>query len=253
MKTYQTIHEAYVCSIVDVLDNPDYICSPRNQQIYEKVDYSFRVLHPVAEPIVTKDEERNKVIAEYTKKEMDWYMSMDNSVESAIKCSKFWEKLDNGDGTVNSNYGHLVFGLEDHGNVEYECNADANAFISKCMRTPFEWAKQCLVKDKDTRQAIMRFSRPEHFWVGVKDFTCTMHGIFQIRENKLNFSIVMRSNDVTLGIVYDICFFVSLMDKMLEELKPHYPELEKGSYTHTAHSYHAYVRDFPKINKMLGR
>lgn len=243
MLTYNTIHAAYLGSIAEVLDNPDYICSPRGMEIYEKCDFSFRVLNPVAEPIRTKDEERNKVIAEYTQKEMDWYMSMDPSVEAATKCSKFWEKLDNGDGTVNSNYGALVFGLRDHGNLKF----------SDKMRTPWEWARDALIKDKDTRQAIMRFSRPEHFFDGVKDFTCTTHGIFQIRENKLNLSIVMRSNDVTLGIVYDITFFVSLMDKMLEELKPYYPELEKGSYTHTAHSYHAYTKDFGRINKMLGR
>jgi thymidylate synthase len=243
MIIYQTIHDAYLGSIEEVLDNPDYICAPRGLEIYEKVDFSFRVLNPVAEPIVTKDEERNKVIAEYTKKEMDWYMSLDNTVEAAAKCSKFWEKIGNPDGTVNSNYGYLVFGLCDHGNPSFEDK----------MRTPWQWAVDALKKDKDTRQAIVRFSRPEHFYSGVKDFTCTTHGIFQIRENKLNFSIVMRANDVTLGIVYDICFFVSLMDKMVEELKPYYPNLQKGHYTHMAHSYHAYVKDLPRINKMLGR
>ena len=264
MKTYNTIHEAYIGSIADVLDNPDYICSPRGQQIYEKVDYSFRVLHPEAVSIVTKDPERNIVIAEYTKKEMDWYMSGDNSVESAGKCSKFWEKLDNGDGTVNSNYGKLIFFDKSLGNGKYEYHRTAASYIEdgkpvikqfneEVMRSPWEWAKMSLINDKDTRQAILKFSRPDHHWDGNKDFVCTISGNFLIRDNKLNLSILMRSNDVTLGICYDICFFVSLLDKMIEELKPYYPDLQKGSYTHIAHSYHAYVRDFAKINKMLGR
>ena len=79
-----------------------------------------------------------------------------------------------------------------------------------------------------------------------------MHGIFMIRENKLYFSITMRSNDLVKGTAYDIPWFMSLMDKMIEELKPTYPNLEKGSYTHMAHSMHAYDRDKEIIFSMLG-
>ena len=80
-----------------------------------------------------------------------------------------------------------------------------------------------------------------------------MHGNFQIRDNQLNFAIVMRSNDLMKGLVYDMPWFVSLMDKMVEELKETYPHLTKGHYTHTAHSMHIYERDREAILKMLGR
>ena len=39
---------------------------------------------------------------------------------------------------------------------------------------------------------------------------------------------------------------------MVEELKPTYPNLTKGSYTHTVHSLHIYERDTEKILKMIG-
>ena len=256
MKVFSTIHEAYLGTIQDVIDNPDYICAPRGQEIREKTDYSFRVLEPVAEPIVTMDEDRNKIIAEYTQKEMAWYMSGDNSVEAASKCSKFWEKIANSDGTVNSNYGKLIFHDNSLGNPKFEnipfLNHDKPDSLP-IMRSPWQWCVVSLQKDKDTRQALLRFSLPEHHWVGNKDFVCTLSGNFLIRDDKLNFSIVMRSNDVTLGIVYDIVFFIKLMDMMVDELKPTYPNLQKGHYTHIAHSYHAYTRDLDKINKMLGR
>ncbi len=242
MKVYDTIHDAYLGILEDIMDAPDHVCAPRGQWIREKIDYSFRVLNPVSEPVVTLDKERNKVIADYSAKELAWYLSGDNSVDAAAKCSNFWKQLDNGDGTINSNYGYLIFHLKDHGNAKF----------SDKMRTPWDWARNALIKDKDTRQAIMRFSRPEHFFDGVKDFTCTMHGIFQIRENKLNFSVVMRSNDAVLGIPYDSVFFIHLMDKMLTELKSTYPDLKKGHYTHTVHSFHIYERDLVKVKKMLG-
>jgi len=93
---------------------------------------------------------------------------------------------------------------------------------------------------------------PEHAWVGNKDFPCTLHGIFMIRDNKLHLTINMRSNDLMLGLVYDMPWFVSLMYKMVDELKDLYPELEVGYYTHIVHSLHIYERDNEKIERMLG-
>jgi hypothetical protein len=52
--------------------------------------------------------------------------------------------------------------------------------------------------------------------------------------------------------VYDLPWFVSLMDRMVEELKPTYPNLQKGEYTHIVHSMHAYEKDEKAILKMLG-
>ena len=120
------------------------------------------------------------------------------------------------------------------------------------MFTPWEWCVESLKNDKDTRQAILRFSLPEHHWKGNKDFVCTLHGNFVIRNNKLNLSIVMRSNDLMLGLVYDLPWFISLMYKMRDELKDTYPDLEIGHYTHLAHSMHIYERDEEKIKKMIG-
>jgi thymidylate synthase len=73
-----------------------------------------------------------------------------------------------------------------------------------------------------------------------------------IRDDKLYFSVRMRSNDLMKGLVYDLSWFVSLMDKMVEELKPTYPNLKKGHYTHSADSIHIYEKDKEAILKMLG-
>jgi hypothetical protein len=254
MKVYETIHDAYLGSIADVIDNPDYVCKPRGLEIYEKCDYSFKVLKPVAEPIITKDLDRNKVIAEYTQKEVDLYNSGSNLVEDFAKASKFWNKLVNPDGeTINSAYGHLIWFNKSQGNVEFECNANPNAFISEAMRTPWEYAKQCLITDKDSRQAVMAFALPEHRWMGNKDQVCTIAGNWLIRDNKLNLHITMRSNDLAKGLPYDISWFVSLINKMQGELLFTYPDLQLGSYTHTAWSMHIYTKDFELMKRMLGR
>src|ERR1035437_2350291 len=249
MKIYDNIHEAYLGTLEDVFHNPDYRSAPRGLPIRETIDYSFRVLSPTSEPIITKDLERNKVIEDYTRREMELYNSCSNRVEDFAKASKFWEKLANPDGTINSAYGYLIWKNKSHGNPRFENGA---GLPQDEMRTPWEWARDSLIKDKDTRQAVLRFSLPEHFWVGNKDMTCTLHGNFLIRDDKLHLSIVMRSNGLNKGLVYDLSWFCSLMDKMVEELKPIYPNLTKGHYTHTAHSAHIYEKDEKTVLKMIG-
>lgn len=254
MKIYEYLNEAYLGTLADIYDNPDYVCSPRGLKIREKTDYTFRVLTPIAYPILTKDSERNKKIESYTYKEMELYDSRTNDVEDFAKASKFWKKLANPDGTVNSAYGYLIWENKSHGNPAYEYAADpTNRHELPEMRTPWEWAKESLENDPDTRQAILRFSLPEHQWQGNKDQTCTMHANFLIRDNQLNMSVVMRSNDLVLGLVYDMPWFVSLMDRMVIQLKQTYPYLNKGHYTHTVHSMHVYEKDADMIAKMLGR
>jgi thymidylate synthase len=253
-KITENIHEAYLEALMDVWHNPDYKSAPRGQPIKEKLDYTFKVLYPVSEPIFTNDHKRNDVIKAYTAKEIELYDSGTNKVEDFAKASKFWNKIANPNGTVNSAYGYLIWYNHSLGNPMFELNREffTPEEYGENIYTPWEWAKQSLIKDKDTRQAILRFSLPEHQWFGNKDQVCTMHGNFLIRDDKLHFSVVMRSNDLMKGLVYDLPWFISLMDKMIEELQPYYPTLTKGHYTHTAHSMHIYERDEESVLKMIG-
>lgn len=270
MRNYGNIHDAYLGTLADVYDNPDFVAEPRGQRTREKLNYQFTITQPTVDYIKTKDEERNKVIESYSKKEFDIYESGTNLAKDFGNISKFWLKLANPDDTVNSAYGYLVFYNKSHGSkfetALEEVVPTTRAEIARLrqiggkyyketpvMRTPYEWCLECLKKDKDTRQAILRFSLPEHQWMGNKDQTCTLHGIFMIRENKLNLSVNMRSNDLTLGLVYDLPWFISLMYKMRDDLKDIYPDLEIGSYSHYVHSLHIYDRDEERILKMLGR
>lgn len=242
-RTYKNTSEAYLGILKDVRDNYEFKCSPRGYDVREIRDYMFTVEEPTLDPIVTKDLERNKTIATYFEKERELYDSCSNSVEDFAAASKFWKKLANPDGTVNSAYGYLIWKNRSMGNAQFSDNR---------FMTPWEWAVESLKRDKDTRQAFVKFSLPEHQWLENKDQTCTLHANFHIRDDKLYLTIVMRSNDTTLGLIYDCPWFISLMFKMQEELKNLYPDLTIGTYTHLSHSMHMYERDLDKINKMLG-
>lgn len=234
---YPDVSSAYLGTLEDVYENPTYKSAPRGLPIREKLDYMFHIMNPTSEPIVTADFERNVTIAEYTAKEMALYDSGTNRVEEFAKASKFWEKIANPDGTINSAYGYLIW---------------HNKSLNNGTMTPWSWAQRSLLADKDTRQAILRFSLPSHSVEGVKDFPCTLFGNFLIRDDKLNLTITMRSNDLWLGLTYDLPWFCGLLDTMLNDIKYMYPNVTKGTYTHIAHSAHIYERDLAKIEKALG-
>jgi len=256
MYVHLTVDEAYLELLKNVVYHYDILSTPRGQSIREIFNYTFKVLRPTPEPIKTKDFERNNKIEDYTKKEMDWYLSCHRSVESAASISKFWGGLANPDGTVNSNYGYLTLKDKSEGDeyMELLLKSECTYLNSYPIptKTPWEWAKTSLINDKESRQAVMRINKPYHAWNGNKDFPCTMHANFHIRNNLLNMTVVMRSNDVVRGTVYDVPFFIYLQERMISELSTHYPELKIGTYTHIAHSMHMYEKDLETVLKMIG-
>lgn len=255
--TFETPSEAYMASLEQVAFRPDCKSSPRGQPILECFDAQFTILSPSSGPIETKDPQRNETIRQYYAKELALYNSGTNKVDAYAEASKFWRQIANPDGTVNSAYGHLIWFKKSCGNPTFENHTiTARGFTGKIpaaelMRTPWEWAALCLLRDRDTRQAILRFSLPEHQWDGNKDQTCTMHGTFSIRDNKLSLSIVMRSCDLVKGLVYDLPWFCSLLPRMQQTLSENGCHVEIGMLRYFAHSLHIYQRDIDKVVKML--
>jgi len=268
---YPALSDAYLGVLEHVWTKTQYWTSPRGFAIRERCDYRFDVENPTSDPIVTLDSFRNKTIAEYTKKELELYASGSTNGEDYVNLAKFWKGLLNPDGSVNSAYGHLALFDRSCGNPtfeywkEYSGEPDESASPDWAMRTPFDWARMSLEKDKHSRQAIMQFAKRSHFWCGNNDQVCTMHISFRIREGRrpvdgnathgdeLQCSVVMRSNDLVKGTVYDCPFFIFLQEKLFKSLRDGpYPNLRMGTYTHYAHSLHIYDRDADLVKRMLG-
>jgi thymidylate synthase len=215
----------------------EFICSPRNSPCYELMNYLFTVKQPTAGPIITKSITRNQKLASYLDAEN--YLYLTGEMKASVweeKASKFWGKLANPDGTINSNYGWLTM---------------FNRSLPNGL-TPWEWAKNSLLLDHDSRQAYVRVALPEHQWQGNKDQVCTMHVMFMLRKNYLHETVVMRSNDVVRGLAYDMPWWCLCLDKMVSDLNENGLSCQKGTYSHFAHSLHLYERDIPLVQEMLG-
>ena len=78
-----------------------------------------------------------------------------------------------------------------------------------------------------------------------------MYAIFHIREDRLNLTVHMRSNDIILGLPTDFAFFTTLQSHMLMHLQKVHKNLSIGTYTHIANSLHLYETHFNLANEML--
>ncbi len=180
--------------------------------------------------------ESRKSNEDYLKKELDWYLSLDPTIEK-VRDVKIWQNIcSKKDSTVNSQYGILVYG-EPNGNQ-------------------FQKAFESLVNDKDSRQAVIIYNRPtiheDAYEDGKHDFICTFYQQFFIRNSKLECITNMRSNDCIFGIFNDLPWFEYVYNDMYQKLLARYTNLEKGSLTYIANSFHCYERHFGVLEKIAG-
>lgn len=233
MRIYKGKHiaDVYKNILDDLLNNPEYISNPRGMEVREIINCVIEIEEPNMNMYKNKFRSSQE---KYIAAEILWYFAGTKHADFIEKYASMWTQLKDSRGDVNSAYGYLIF--EEKNEHGY---------------TPYKWAIESLIKDKDSRQAIMHFNKPYHQYDGNKDQVCTLTSLFHIRNNKLNMTLNMRSNDVILGFMTDFTFFNILHQQAYLHLKEHYPELEMGSYTHTSHSMHLYARHYDKVKDML--
>lgn len=97
-----------------------------------------------------------------------------------------------------------------------------------------------LKNDSDSRQAVVTIWDPEYDnQPSKRDYPCTVLHQFRIRNNKLNMSVYMRSNDVWLGAAYDFFQFTQVQIALASVLG-----IEPGKYAHHVGSLHIYEQHY---------
>ena len=202
-----------------ILSNDDTKYQTSYDEVVGEVINAVTVIDNPLDNIV-KSKVRN-LSMKYAIGELLWYISANNSVKGISKYSKMWEKLSDDGVTVNSNYGYCIkkkFGFDQ-----------------------YEYVKEMLTKDKNSRQAVIHIKEPSD--KQSKDVNCTVCLQFLVRNKKLYMTTYMRSNDIWLGFPYDVFNFTCLQILLSMELG-----LDLGSYTHIVGSLHLY-----KKNKKEGK
>lgn len=106
-----------------------------------------------------------------------------------------------------------------------------------------------LKADPESRQAVITLWNPTlDNLPGKRDYPCTVTLQFLIRDQALVCVTDMRSNDVWLGLAYDLFQFGQLQCTIANQL-----EVACGSLVHRPVSLHAYERDWKSIKRLKFR
>lgn len=198
---------------------------PRGQLVLEIENYAYELPPFVRFPSF----ENRKLNVQYIKDETLWYIKGDKYDTSIAEKAKIWQGIINADGSINSNYGQYIFaGPKQFDNV---------------IKT--------LVEDKDSRRASMMILGDGHLLSDTKDVPCTYALNFRIREDTLNMSVHMRSQDAIFGMGNDAPAFSFIHEMMVNALRRYYPTLKYGTYFHIADSFHVYERHFSMLEKLV--
>ena len=175
----------------------------------------FELEVPNANAILNGKVERNWS-HEYAEAEWKWYLSGDRNIDRLGllygKVPAIWKRMADKDGNVNSNYGW-----------QWKRNDQLENVIETLKNFP------------DTRQAAISIYDGKEISKYKHDTPCTYAVQFTILNNKLNMSVVMRSNDLWYGFCNDQYQFSSL-----QMLVAHRTGYDVGTYYHFAHNLHLY-------------
>lgn len=160
-----------------------------------------------------------KMSMRYAIGELCHYLDGRVDLESIAMYAQFWREISDDGKTVNSAYGFRLF---------------------KAVPRQFNYAVECLLRDKGSRKAVMTIYEPDDARDS-KDNPCTLALQLLIRNDELMLFTKMRSEDVWLGVPYDFFFFTIVQEAAYVKLNQAYPELRLGTYFHDVTSFHAYL------------
>jgi thymidylate synthase len=228
MKTYDNFTDAYIDLCKSIKDDYEFISSPRGMKIKEKLGVQFKIKNPRDRlPFVSA---RNFSLS-YLVAETLWYMSGDNSTEWISRYAPFWKDISDDGKTANSAYGARIFKRNDR--------------IAGGKFVQWDYVKNELKRDLDSRRAVIHIRTPDDSVHAVKDVPCTLALQFFIRDSKLHLHVNMRSSDIILGLAYDVPAFTIMQEVMANELG-----VGLGEYVHTSNSLHCYERDFKMLDEI---
>ena len=111
-----------------------------------------------------------------------------------------------------------------------------------------ERAYLALKNNPDTRQVVLQIWDPrvdlpdEEGQPAAQDVPCNLLSMLKVRNGRLEWTQVMRSNDLFRGVPYNFVQFT-----VLQEVMAGWLGLEVGSYDHLSDSLHVYEDDFEAL------
>ncbi|NCD07093.1 MAG: thymidylate synthase [Spirochaetia bacterium] len=158
--------------------------------------------------------------------EASWILEGLNSVEPLQHYIKTYDQFSDDGSTLNGAYGYRLKSY-------FHINQIKEAI-------------DLLKKDAHSRRVVLTMYSPDDLQKDSKDIPCNTTIYLKIKNNKLDMTILNRSNDLYLGVPYNVFVFFILQCYIASQLK-----CELGIQTHYTDSLHLYERDFDKVKCIL--
>ena len=208
----QSVNNEWLTIIEDLLESGHTI-KPRGLSCLELCAYQSRI--SMVNPVLYIPS--RKIGYKFMAAEAAWILSGDNRTSTITPYSREIGRFSDDGITYHGAYGPKI-------------------------RDQLHYVANCLIKDPDSRQAVINIWRENP--PATKDVPCTLSLQWVIRDNTLHCFDTMRSSDVWLGWPYDV-FNMSMLSRYLllyirEITKIEY---DLGTLTLTAGSQHLYEQN----------
>lgn len=138
-------------------------------------------------------------------------------------------------------------GYGDHYHGAYGHRLRHQLGVDQLMR-----AYQALRHNPDSRQVVLQIYNPEKDLPqsdgqpSAPDIPCNVTAMLKVRNGKLEWTQILRSNDLFLGVPYNFVQFTHL-----QEILAGWIGVEVGSYNHLADSLHIYETNMPAVTQTV--
>jgi thymidylate synthase len=112
----------------------------------------------------------------------------------------------------------------------------------------FQTAFEKLMKDPNSRQAVIVIWNPEKDNLTTNDPPCTNWFHLTIRNSKLDWTTVMRGNDVLWGTPYNLFNFMTMQEMIAGWLG-----IDVGTYTHFVDCMHIYEERLDVVKRIVSQ
>lgn len=163
-----------------------------------------------------------------------WFLRGSNDLEEIAHYNSVWRYFEDEDnkGILNGAYGERLRNWKGVDQLE--------EVYKKLKKDPYSRQAMAIIFDPERDNKI-------HSNGGYsKDIPCTNLFNFQIRNNKLNMNVVMRSNDLHKGFIYDAHNFM-----IIQNILAGWLGVEVGKYEHVALSLHIYQADIENLKECV--
>jgi thymidylate synthase len=174
----------------------------------------------------------------YAGAELLWYLTGESRVAMMQSYAPSYARFAENDGIAHGGYGTRI-----RGTTEMRASG---------LEGQLQGIVEVLKNHPESRQAVMAMWRdtdlPHAVTLDKKDVPCTLTLQFLLRDRRLHLVVNMRSNDVWMGMPYDVWCFTAMQRLVAAAV-----DARPGQYVHCVGSMHVYDRNVEKAWEALAR